>query len=373
MPIKRIAFLVTRGDSIGGAQIHVRDLSRALTQSQVEVLVLTGTSGDLTRELDASGIPWKLVRGLQRSINPFKDLAAIFEVAGLLKKYKPELLSCHTAKSGFVGRWAAFLAGVPSLFTAHGWQFAEGINSLQRQIVLAVEKVTSWISPRVITVSQYDYDLAVKYKVVPKEKLRLIHNGMPGIPGYEKGKSSQHPVKLIMIARFQEQKDHRTLLQALKGLEDLPWVLDLVGDGPLLTEIQDLSAQLGLDSRVHFLGQRMDVPALLTQSDIFILSTHWEGFPRSILEAMSAGLPVVATDVGGVRESVQNDSTGYLVKEKDISGLAEKLQVLITEEKIRRDMGQAGYRRYIENFTFEAMFEKTKKVYVEVIGKRTAN
>src|SRR6056297_3578476 len=145
-----ILFIVTRGDSIGGAQIHVRDTAKALKADGHRVMVLTGAAGDMTDQLAAAGIPWQLIPSLIRPIRPWKDLAAILQTARLLKQIRPDLVSTHTAKSGKVGRIAAFLAGVPSIFTAHGWQFADGIPGSQAKAVLLIEKFVAPLCKRVI-------------------------------------------------------------------------------------------------------------------------------------------------------------------------------------------------------------------------------
>src|ERR1041384_3670768 len=138
MPIepRSILFVITRGDSIGGGQIHVRDLAKALKTRGVSVTVAAGTTGALQEELDRAGIQHVEIPGLQRSINPFSDLVAVAALRRHIRRLSPELVSCHTAKAGLVGRLAAFFEGVPSVFTAHGWQFAEGIAAWQKLTVL---------------------------------------------------------------------------------------------------------------------------------------------------------------------------------------------------------------------------------------------
>jgi len=362
---KTIAFVITRGDSIGGAQIHVRDFSRHLKLLGWSPIVYLGSSGALTSELDASGIRWRLVPGLVRSVNPVHDLRAILRLAAMLRQDSPCLVSCHTAKSGMVGRLAAFLAGIPSLFTAHGWQFAEGIGRLQKLLVLAIEFVCGRLSRKIITVSQYDYKLALHYHLFPEVRLRLVHNGMPAFALPQANAARSIP-RIIMIARFQPQKDHTSLLQALSGLQDYAWQLDLVGDGPGMADSQEQALQLDIAERIRFLGQRLDVSELLAEADLFVLASHWEGFPRSILEAMRAGLPVVASDVGGVRESVEDGVSGYVVPRGDVLALRAALRALLGDETHRRHMGHCGRQSFDRNFTFEAMFRRTAKVWTEV-------
>lgn len=366
-----IAFIVTRADSIGGAQIHVRDLSLRLHNEGNQVSVLTGSGGPLTDILLDAGITVRILPHLVRPMDPLKDLIAIVEARRALSELKPDLVSTHTAKAGLVGRIAAWSLGIPSIFTAHGWQFAEGISPFQRFIVESLERFTARICRKIITVSHYDENLALQRRVVPREKLVTIHNGMPDIPPdlvHSAERSSLNPVRLIMVARLQPQKDHPTLFRALAGLQDRDWTLELIGDGPDRESLETLAEELGIAERVIFAGQRMDVPERLKEANLFVLITRWEGFPRSILEAMRAGLPVVATDVGGCRESVVDGETGFLVGKEDIGEVQEKLRELIDSEDLRKRMGEAGRKRFEENFTFETMYQRTREVYQEAVS-----
>lgn len=367
-PVSAVLFVITRADSIGGGQIHVRDLARALQSRGVRVAVAAGADGALHDELRKTGIPYYRIPHLVRSIHPLKDLEAISALRRRIRAFRPDLVSCHTAKAGLVGRLAALLEGVPALFTAHGWQFAEGIPAWQKLSVLAVEMVLARLTPQIITVSQYDRELALKYRLGSPAKIRLVHNGMPWLERSDRGGGASPTVRLIMVARFQEQKDHETLFEALERLEKLPWSLELIGDGPDLERWQRWVEARDWSRRVRFSGQVLDVPRRLEASDVFVLATLWEGFPRSILEAMRASLPVVVSDVGGVRESVTDGVTGYVVPVRDAPALADRLSRLLADASLRRSMGLAGRVRYESDFTFEGMLAKTLRVWDRVLG-----
>jgi glycosyltransferase involved in cell wall biosynthesis len=170
-----------------------------------------------------------------------------------------------------------------------------------------------------------------------------------------------------MIARFEPQKDHSTLFRALAGIH-VPWHLDLIGDGPLLAEAQAMVRDLGLVERVQFWGQRMDVAQRLAEAQVALLITNWEGFPRSILEAMRAGLPVVASAVGGIAESVQDGETGFVVPWADVEVLRERLGQLLADPGLRARMGRKGRERYEAHFTLDHTVEKTLTVYQQTLG-----
>lgn len=362
----KIAFVSTRSDTIGGSNIHIRDLALRLRDDGHDVHVLGGQTGLFSDDLERYDIPYTPLKYLVRDIRPFVDIRAAAELRRHLRALKPDLLSLHTAKAGAVGRFAAVGLKIPVLYTPHGWTFADGVPGKQVVIYETVERMLAPLSARIITVCENDRELAAGKRVGTK-RLVTIHNGMPDtdVPLAEPATS---PVRLLMVARFEEQKDHRTLIEALATLSDLDWTLDLAGGGPLQDEITALVAEHGLQDKVSFLGHRNDIAELMSRSQAFVLITHWEGFPRSILEAMRAGLPVVATDVAGVPEAVEESITGLLTERADVTQVSQKLRLLIEEPELRERLGRMGRQRYVERFTFESMYQKTTKIYREVLG-----
>jgi len=307
-------------------------------------------------------VPALLVPGLGRAIDPLSDLRAVAGLRALIRRWKPDLVACHTAKAGLVGRLAAFWAGVPSQYTVHGWQFAEGISPVQRVLVLVAETLLARITRTIVTVSEYDRTLALRHHVAPPRRVVTVHNGMPEVP-LPPATQGGATIRLIMVARFQPQKDHATLFAALETLEKLPWSLRLVGDGPDLARWQGWVERKGWKRRVVFHGLSHEVPALLAQADVFVLASRWEGFPMSILEAMRSGLPVVASNVGGVSEAVISERTGLIVPPGDPAALAQALGRLMADRDLRRDWGARGRERFEGEFTFDRMLDKTERIW----------
>jgi glycosyltransferase involved in cell wall biosynthesis len=170
-----------------------------------------------------------------------------------------------------------------------------------------------------------------------------------------------------MVARFKEQKDQTTLLEAIAQLENKEIHLDLIGSGSLLESCQKLARSLGIAERISFCGARTDVPELLAQAQIFVLSTHYEGLPISILEAMRAGLPVVATSVNGIPELVDHGTTGFLVPRADVKALALALKTLTEFPALRQSMGEAGRQKFLQEFTVESMIASIEAVYQKIL------
>lgn len=364
----KVAYVITRSDSVGGAHIHVRDLCRELIRIGQQAVVLVGQEGPFTRLLAASNIPYRPIPSLVREIHPPRDIQALQHIVRELRNLKPDIVSTHSSKAGWLGRLAAKLLRVPVIFTAHGWAFTEGVPNGRRRLYVVAERVAAKFADRIITVSDFDRRLALSYRVAPTSKLITIHNGMPDILPKYMSRPAGNPPQIIMVARFEEQKDHKTLLEALALLQDLPWRLELVGDGPLRDKIEKLAKNLGIRQRVNFVGAINDVAEHLSRSHIFVLTSRWEGFPRSVLEAMRAGLPVIASDVGGVAEAVADSVTGFLVPRGDVRTLKQRLELLLQQPEKREVLGRNGRKRFEQEFTFDRMFERTLNVYQNVLA-----
>ncbi len=366
----KIAYVVTRAD-VGGAQVHIRDLCRALTARGEEVVVLVGGKGPYLDELAKLGIPYISLRHLVAPIRPYRDLRALWELVAALRSVHPDVVCAHTSKAGFLGRIASGILRIPSVFTPHGWTITDRVSARQGRMFRMAEKFAALFTSRIINVCRYEVDLAIQHGVAPPRKLALVYNGMHDVPESMLGDPERHPPRLAMVARMERQKDHETLLDALAGLKDLAWELELIGDGPLEPEVRARVQRLGIADRVIFSGYRPEVAPLLARCQIFVLTSRFEAFPYSILEAMRAGLPVVATDVGGVREAVTEDVTGYLVPRCHVEAVRARLAALIWDPALRRRMGDAGRKKFGVHFHFDEMLRRTIRVYEEAVAEGT--
>jgi glycosyltransferase involved in cell wall biosynthesis len=361
----KVLYLITLAER-GGGQVHVADLLRGY-RGRFEVELGTGEEGYLTDEARSLGIPVHVIPDLVHAVDPRRDARAIRAVARLIHRRRPSLVHAHTSKAGIVGRAAARMAGVPAVFTAHTWAFAEGVSWRRRLIGIPSEWLASRISARIIAVSEANRALALRYYVAPRSRITVVHNGIPDTALRAAPGAASVP-QIVMVARFAEQKDQMLLVEALAGV-DLPFRLALVGDGPRRAEVEATAHTLGLDGRVDFLGERDDVAAILARSSVFVLASNWEGFPLSTLEAMRAGLPVIASDVGGTAEAITEGVTGYVVRQHDRAGLRDRLTALLRDPLLRARMGAAGRRRYATEFTLAHMLDRTAAIYEEAISQ----
>ena len=363
----KLLYCITRSDTLGGAHIHVADMAAWMRKNGHDASVVVGGEGPYCDHLTARQVPYTTSRHLCRPINFLSDIRAVGELRRIFSAISPDLISLHSAKAGLVGRLASIGSSIPVLFTAHGWPFTEGVSKRKAGLYRGLERLTAPLAHRIITVSEYDRSLALDASVGKPDQVTAVHNAMPDVAALADPGRRNEPVRITMVARLDEQKDHEALLNALATLTDRDWVLDLVGDGPGEEALRDKGRQLGLEDRVRFLGLRDDVDSLLADSQMFVLTSHWEGFPRSILEAMRAGLPVVASIVGGILESVDEDVTGYLVPRGDADRLAGRLAHLIDYPDERVRLGQAGRQRFKEQFRFERMANRSLEIYEEIL------
>lgn len=365
----RIVYIVTTASPIGGAQIHVRDLAAAMAARGHTPAVLTSGRGPFIDDLRRLGITVVVLRHLAVPIHPLRDWRALREIRAALTELRPDLVAAHSSKAGILGRLAGRSLRVPVVFTVHGWAFTPGVPPWQAAVYRQVERLVGPLASKIITVSEFDRRLGLAARIAGADRLVTVHNGMPDVPPSLRADPGRTPVRLVMVARFGAQKDHPTLFRALARLQHYPWELELIGDGPLRGEVEALAGALGLGGRVHFLGQRTDVDQLLARAQLSLLVTNWEGFPLSILESMRAGLPVVASSVGGVGESVQDQDTGYLVPRGDVEALRDRIERLLTSAELRVRMGASGRARYEQDFTLSHGVARTLAVYRDVLGE----
>lgn len=368
----RILFVSARGDSFGGASLHVRDMARQLMDDGHEVKVIVGGSPEMEvpmrfaeKELD-----FECIDSMGRSINPIKDLDAVLQLRKKIRQFSPDIVSAHASKGGAIARAACFGLRIPVFYTPHCWSFVEGFPNAK--VYQIVEGMLAPLATRIIAVCQQEREFGLEKGVGNSEKTVFIHNGVLDSMGTGEalGSPSQEvePTRLTMVGRFEEQKDQALLLQALAKLKELNWNLRFVGDGPSKQSCVDLAESLQIKDRVEFVGYSSDVESELKKCDIFLLISNWEGFPRSILEAMREGLPVITSNVGGCNESVEDGKTGKVVEKGDLSGLIEALKELIEDAELRAKMGREARKRFEVNFTFQVMYQKYLKLYHSVLG-----
>lgn len=369
---------------VGGAQKVLFNIVKGLhnkciddqSQNKFEFQVTCAPGGEMVDWLRKIGVQVYEFPELARPIKPFTDFKALLKLRKLMKIEKYDLVHCHSSKAGIVGRLAAWLAGVPRIvFTVHGWGVNESQPLLVRSMLGAAEKVAGWVSTDVVCVSKADYQLGKKF--VNEKKLRVIYNGVEKSEKAEKWETlngklrrdlgiGDKAVIIAMAARLKKPKEPLLYLKVAERViktqgNNVHFLL--IGDGPLRGECEKFIQEKKLEKQVHLLGTREDLIDLYPDFNIFALLSSWEGLPLTICEAMRAGLPIVASRVGGIEEQVVHGWNGFLIERQEMDKAVEYLDKLVIDERMRRGMGENSKAGGENLFRLERMVEEYKKLY----------
>lgn len=359
----KIAIIITSSDR-AGAQMHVLSLIKGL-RSKHHFILITGSKGFLTDEVDKLGIDYHVVETLNRSISLFNDYHSFKSIRSLLKLLNPDLVHVHSAKAAFIGRLASRAVSIKSIYTVHGWAFSKGNGLVKRVITFVLEKMMVKYTNKFIVVSHYDKSIAINW-IADSEKLTVVHNGVSDNATFNRLLiNEEKKIRLICVARLSKQKNIPCILKTL-SMVNSSFCLDVVGAGPSEIKIKRYAAELGLGDKVKFLGERSDIHELLMKSDICVLSSDWEGLPIALIEAARASLPIIATDVGGVSEIVDNGINGYLINRNDAESFASKLNLLAFDKLKYADLSQKSRERYEKFFKIDPMLKKINDIYLNV-------
>ena len=357
----RLLMLITLSE-LGGAQTAVALLLPGLV-GEFEVTLAAQGSGPLRDAAEAAGARYVELRHVRRPIDPWHDALALAELTRLCRRLRPDIVHVHSSKMGVLGRLAGRLARVDiRVLTVHGWSFA-AYNGLTRRLFVWIERLMRPVTTTVVCVSEATRQEGLAARTCDPQRTVVVHNAVD-VRSFSPTTRLGGTAEVVGVGRFAYPKDFTTLLEAVR-LVDAPCHLRLAGDGPGLAAVAAEVGRQGLSGRVELLGARADIPELLAHSDVFVLSSRSEGFPVSVLEAMAAGLPVVATDVGGVAEAVEDGESGLLVPATDAEALARALERLLADGELRRRLGAAGRARALSLFDLPRYRAAYEELYRE--------
>ena len=344
----RVLVLITLAE-MGGAQRYVASLLPALVQ-EFDVVVAAhgeGWLGDAARRAGARYVP---LRHIQRGIDPREDVLGLVELVRLLRHERPAIVHANSSKAGILGRLAAVVARVPvRLFTVHGWAFKAHGGGPARAYLWA-DRLMSPITTTTICVAESEREAGLRARTCRRGRTVVIRNGVELDRPRRSAAAAVQPVTVLSVGRLRAPKDFTTLVRAVAACKPGAVRLLIVGDGPDRPQVAGEIARLGLDGTVELRAARDDVDALLAEADVVVLSSDSEGMPMSVLEAMAAGLPVIASAVGGVPEVVRDGETGALVPPRDPVALGRAITRLAEDPALRQRFGAAGRRRAEREF-----------------------
>lgn len=316
---------------------------------------------------------------IQRSPLKLDNVKAYSELKALLDMNRYEIIHCHTPMGGVLARLAARQArkqGTKVIYTAHGFHFCKGAPLINWMLYYPIEKTLASYTDCLITINEEDYRLALGHRF-KAERIEKVHgvgiDNMRFCPATDTDKTrlkqkygykAEH-LLMFYAAEFNKNKNQQFLIRALAHLkEELPHArLLLAGKGALIEECRELAGKLGVADKVDFLGYRTDIDELLPMCDLAVASSLREGLPVNIMEAMSCGLPVIATDNRGHRELVHNGENGWLLGTDDITGMSDKIRFLAGNEEVRRELGYAGRTKIEGMYAINQVLMEKSRIY----------
>jgi glycosyltransferase involved in cell wall biosynthesis len=388
-PRTRVVHVITRL-ILGGAQentlLTVEGLDR---MPGYDVTLVTGPAlgpeGELVSRARASGVDLVLVDAMRREIHPWRDLVSFVQLFAILRRRRPHIVHTHSSKAGVLGRIAARLAGVPVVIhTIHGLPFHPYQSRARNAFFRLCEKVCARMADVIVTVADAMTAQAVAAGVGTRRRFRTIYSGFE-LDAYAPSPEARAATRRALgippgapvvgkVARLAPLKGHEFLLAAAPHIaEAVPDVrFLLVGDGVLRDEIEAAAARAGLRDRFVLTGMvdRDRVPDYLAAMDVVVHASLREGLPRVLPQAVIADRPVVAYDVDGSREVVEDGRTGFLLPPREVPGLADRVIRLLRDDRLSRRLAAEGRRLAESRFSAETMVAKIDALYREILHKR---
>lgn len=377
-PRQRTRVLQVIRPAAGGMKGHVLQLATGMRARGFECEIACPGDSELVHDALAAGILVHPVP-ITGPLRPLRDLRAIVSLAEVLRERRPALVHAHGSKAGLIARLAVRIGGgAPTVVTVHSQVLYGGVSPLMRRIYIFMERLLSRRTARTITVSDALRAELVDVIGIDPARVVTVHNGLDLGPLANGDRDAARlrygiPADALVFglaARFAPQKALDTLVEAaVPVLERHPdaWLV-LAGSGPLLESVKTRARASAVRDRILFPGYETDVPGLLSSLDVYVTSSVTEGLSLALIEAMAAGLPVVATRVGGNPEIVEDEVTGLLVPPGKAGALTDALACLLRDAPLRRSMGAAGRARALAEFTEDRMLDRTATVYREVLA-----
>ncbi len=383
--METICHVITKLE-LGGAQEVALYAVSHLDRSKFRPCLIAGSGGLLTDEAKAiPGVDVHILSSLARQVHALADLAAFIELIRLFRRLRPTIVHTHSSKAGILGRWAAWCARVPVIIhTIHGYGITPAQPLWLRRMLILLERMTGWITTYWIAVAQTDIEKGVEWGLFERTQASVVRPGIDPQPFQTVlSATTRHALRAEFgagpgdylvgtVACLKPQKAPEDFVSVAKRVCDaVPQArFVLIGDGDLRPRVESMIEQNGLSDRLHLAGWRRDVSAAMKSFDAFLLTSHWEGLPRVLLEARTIGLPVVATRVGGVAEVIAEGRHGSLSDAGDVEGLASQL-IRVLQGRSGQWHGEShSVEALPKEFHLEEMVKQYESLYDSLLNNR---
>jgi len=373
---------------LGGAQQNTLYTVLHLNREKYLPFLVTGKGGELFEESQACKRT-VIAPDLIREIRPLRDIKAFFQIVDILKTIKnsppagaPLLVHTHSSKAGIVGRWAAWFFGIPVIIhSIHGFGFHDYQPAWSKWLYIFLERLTARITTKFIAVSRANIAKGTAAGVFPPGSAVLIRSGID-LERFRKASRAGSPIRkqlgipidapvVANVSCLKPQKAPLDFIRACRLVhQEVPDAHFLmVGDGALRNAVEKDITEKNLQDCVHLLGWRRDIPEIMQEIDVLVLTSLWEGLPRVIPQAMAAQVPVVATRVDGSPEAVGDGKNGFLVDPGDVELCARKVIFLLKNPERARAMGKLG-SELVAEFDCNKMVLDQERLYGELLKAR---
>lgn len=351
----KVIYGITKSN-FGGAQRYVFELALEAQKSGHDVSVVCGGHGPLVQKLNDANIRIISIPELQRDMSLIKDIKSFFFIMRTLKKERPDVFHTNSSKMGGLGNLAGRMVGIKKIiFTGHGWAFNENRNWLSKIFIWEMTRHTIMLSDKTICVSEKTKQDVICMPLI-KTKLVVIYNGLKP---FELRPQEDRQFTVVAISELHKVKGLDILLKAWdKFRENHIAKLVIIGDGEEKNNLKKVAS----DS-VVFKGFINDARTQLSAFDIFVMPSRSEALPYALLEAGFAGLPVIASSVGGIPEVIENEENGLLVGKENVEQLASALSRLFDNPSFRERIGANLKQTIASKFSFEKMVKETFSLY----------
>lgn len=374
--------------NVGGPVYNVTYLTKFLPKSYETMLIggcATSTEQDATYILESQGVEYEKLESMSRSIRFFNDLRTFFVLIKLIKSYKPTIVHTHASKAGALGRIAAKIMGVPVIVhTYHGHVFQGYFNPLVTKLVILLERFLGRLSTKIITISpEQQQEIVYKFNIIPVEKTIVIPLGFD-LKRFEESQTKRDELRyelgisdrqraVAIVGRLAPIKNHRLFIDAAAlVLREYPneFIFYVVGDGELKTEIKSYIENTHpiVNKNLVFTSWIADMTTLYPAMDMVCLTSINEGTPVSLIEAQASGVPVISTNVGGVKDIVQANETGVIMEGNTAEELAKHLIQLHLNSSLRMKMSQNARNFVKEKFTYQRLVDDMDRLYKNLLA-----
>lgn len=372
----KVAIIITKLE-LGGAQKVAISVCEKLDKNKFETFLICGCGGILDEETK-NKIRIVFVKDLVREISPVKDFKALFSIYKILKKENPAIVHTHSSKAGILGRFAAKLCDIKNIIhTIHGFSFNNTQNFLKKSLFVFLERFCSVFSTKLIPVSTENTVKGLQNKIGKKEQYHYIRLGIDidNFKNFKQTPTLKQELKLNLtdilvttIGPFKPQKNLSDFIKIANNIyknhKNFKFVI--VGDGTLRPVFEKMINDFNISDSIFLLGWRRDISNILNSSDIFVMTSLWEGLPISTIEALCCGLSPIVNDVDGQKEIIKDGFNGFLIKPYNIKSTEEKILLLANNKYLRQQLSDNAKNSIDYTFSIEYMIKQHEELYLSL-------